>query len=345
MKKKTVVLWSLLVAGVVLYFFLQTIPLRVSRKGIPGFLTKPLLPAEAEAMARIRHIGVWGDRMRLNEVIKGLDHESERVRAVAALIAGRLGVQEAREKLQKLTGNRLEDASAAKIALARLNAKAYQTNITAQVRSFLSALGFSIMSLNLSVGWEKKMSDMPISLETLALREVAGMVAEANRQGEDTTAMEQEIAFEMDYASALKVSLSKMKQKQRIAFLINNILTLPPTGERYYDAQALADEGHAAVPAIVAALTEIHNEIKRNGFTRAGGAAHLLMDALRCIGSPKALPILQKFETQPGIIWYGGPEKGKPDRFIRASAQVAIRDIKEGRRYCLVHFYPTEGHP
>ncbi len=166
------------------------------------------------------------------------------------------------------------------------------------------------------------------------------MIAKANRRGVDTRALEKKIPFEVDYPSALKTRLSKMGQKERIAFLIRNILTLRPTWEREYDAQALADEGAAAVPAIVATLTEIHGEIKRNGFTRKGGAVHLLMAALRCIGDNRALPILQMFEEQPGVFYRDyDPNKGKPNHFIRGSAQAAIRDIKEGRHYCVALFY------
>ncbi|MFA0730773.1 MAG: hypothetical protein BKPUNTRY_000301 [Candidatus Fervidibacter sp.] len=232
---------------------------------------KPIFPQEREVIALLREIANKQDRKRVGLVLKHLDHESEGVRATAALMIGRLGGGiEVENKLTQLSRSSKQDGWAAQIALARLRAEAKSSEPSEQVDIFLKELGISLSRLR-QAGWESAITDAPISFETMALRELADMIAKANRRGVDTRAVEDKIPFEVDYPSALKVRLSKMGQRERIAFLIRNILTLRPTREREYDAQALADEGRAAVPAIVSALQKVHDEIKRNGFTKLGG--------------------------------------------------------------------------
>jgi hypothetical protein len=246
---------------------------------------------------------------------------------------GRLGgVIEVENKLTQLSRSSKQDGWAAQIALARLRAEAKSSEPSEQVDIFLKELGISLSRLR-QAGWESAITDAPISFETMALWELADMIAKANRLGVDTRAVEDKIPFEVDYPSALKVHLSKMGQRERIAFLIRNILTLRPTREREYDAQALADEGEAAVPAIVSALQKVHDEIKRNGFTKLRGAVQLLIDALSCIGDKRSLPILQAFVDQPGIMWW---HSQKPvDHFVRETARFAIQCINSQKKYCL----------
>jgi hypothetical protein len=206
------------------------------------------------------------------------------------------------------------------------------------VQNFLSALGISTAQLNRSAGAEGS-NDLSPSFETMLLREIADMVAEANRHGENTGALEREIDFAADYVSALKVRLSKMNQNQRIAFLIRSIRTLPPTRDRSYDVQALADEGPASVSAIVSLLEEIHDEIKRNGFTQTRGAAGKLIDALGCIRDRRALSILQAYVNQPGTLPYSYVPKGTLDHFTRGYAQAAISHINAGKkRYVAIDY-------
>lgn len=294
---------------------------------------KPIFPQEREVIALLREIANKQDRKRVGLVLKHLDHESERVRAAAALMIGRLGGGiEVENKLTQLSRSSKQDGWAAQIALARLRAEAKSSEPSEQVDIFLKELGISLFRLR-QAGWESAITDAPISFETMALRELADMIAKANRRGVDTRAVEDKIPFEVDYPSALKVHLSKMGQRERIAFLIRNILTLRPTREREYDAQALADEGEAAVPAIVSALQKVHDEIKRNGFTKLGGAVELLIDALSCIGDKRSLPILQAFVDQPGIMWW---HSQKPvDHFVREKARFAIQCINSQKKYCL----------
>jgi len=291
---------------------------------------RDFLPGEREALVLLREIARSKDKGRIQEVLKRIDHESERVRRVAALAAGRLAAHEGRGKLEKLSHGRedKEDVAGAKIALARLHAESGGADATGKVRDFLSTLGISTTQLNRWAGAVRP-TDLGPSFATMILREIADMVAEANRHGENTDALEREIEFEADYFSALKVRLSKMSQSQRIAFLIRNIRTLHPTRERSYDVQALADEGNAAVPAIIAALKEIHDNMKRDpSWNRAhNGAAGKLMRTLACIGDSRALPILQAYVNQPGTLY------GEPDRFTRSYAEFATRYIKEGRSY------------
>jgi len=294
---------------------------------------KPIFPQEREVIALLREIANKQDRKRVGLVLKHLDHESERVRAAAALMIGRLGGGiEVENKLTQLSRSSKQDGWAAQIALARLRAEAKSSEPSEQVDIFLKELGISLSRLR-QAGWESAITDAPISFETMALRELADMIAKANRLGVDTRAVEDKIPFEVDYPSALKVRLSKMGQRERIAFLIRNILTLRPTREREYDAQALADEGEAAVPAIVSALQKVHDEIKRNGFTKLRGAVHLLIYALSCIGDKRSLPILQAFVDQPGIMWW---HSQKPvDHFVREKARFAIQCINSQKKYCL----------
>jgi len=295
---------------------------------------KPIFPQEREAIALLREIANKQDRKRVGLVLKHLDHESERVRAAAALVMGRLGGEgiEVENKLTQLSQSSKQDGWAAQIALARLKAEAKSSEPSEQVDIFLKELGISLSRLR-QAGWESAITDAPISFETMALRELADMIAKANRRGVDTRAVEDKIPFEVDYPSALKVRLSKMGQRERIAFLIRNILTLRPTREREYDAQALADEGMAAVPAIVSALQKVHDEIKRNGFTKLRGSVELLIIALGCIGDKQALPILQAFVDQPGIMWW---HSQKPvDHFVQGAAKFAIQCINSQKKYCL----------
>ncbi len=293
---------------------------------------------EREAIASVRHVARSKDKTRVGEVLKHLDSESERVRAAAALAVGRLAAHEGKDKLQKLRDSRKEDGIAAKIALARLSAESSGSDATAKVRDFLSTLGMSTRQLNSWVGAEDP-ENAGVTFYTLILREIADMVAEANRRGTDISDIEREINFETDYPSALKVSLSKMSQSKQITFLIQNIRTLQPTWERSQDAQALADEGTTAVPAIIDALKEIHDEINRNGFTRTRGAAGRLIDAMGCIGDPRALPILQAYVNQPGTLPYPDIPKGTSDRFTQEYAKFAIRNIKEKKEYCVAPDY------
>lgn len=291
---------------------------------------RAIVPKEGEAIALLREIAKKRDRKEVNLLLKHLNHESERVRAMAALVVGRLGIKELEEKLSEMSVKGQEhERDAAKVALARLKAEVSTNDPSKQVSIFLRELRLRPNHLKMA-GWERKAHDLPTSFETMALREVADIVAEANKTGIEMSAWERKIPFEADYPSWLKVKLSKMGQKERISYLIQNILTLRPTWERECDAQALADEGKAAVPAIISALQKIHNEIKLNGFTKTRGAVRLLIDALECIGDEKALPILQAFVAQPGILWYH-PQK-PIDHFTQAAAKVAIQSIKSGKK-------------
>lgn len=296
-----------------------------------------IVPGEGEAIALLREFDRKRDKERLNLVLKHLNHKSERVRAFAALVVGRLGIKELEEKLQQmLVKGQEHERDAAKVALARLKAEVSTTNPSEQISIFFRELGLRPTHLK-RAGWERKAHDLPTSFETMALRELADIVAKANQKGIDMSSWEKKIPFEVDYPSALKVKLSKMGQRERIAFLILNILTLRPTWERECDAQALADEGNIAVPAIISALQKIHDEIKRNGFTKSSGAVEILIDTLGYIGDKRALPILQAFVDQPGILWYH-PQK-PIDHFTRERARVAIQSIKSRKKSVIISDY------
>jgi len=300
--------------------------------------TRFSLPEEIEAIALLRAVVISKDTAQIPVVLQYLKHRSDKVRAAAALTLGRLKVLEARPLLESLAQNDKWAKRAAQVALARLEAESKGKDPIEKVTVFLSVLGLTLERLNRSVQFDKftKKLTTPHHLELL---ELVDMLAEMKRRGVETQTVEWQIPFEADYAASLKLQLSTMSQKQRITFLIQNILNLHGTVERYYDVQALADEGPAAVPAIISALQEIHREIKRNGFTRKGGAIGNLIGALRCIGDKRALDILRAFEAQPGIFWLPyDPEKGKPDYFVQGAARAAIKDIKEGRRYCVAWF-------
>lgn len=295
-------------------------------------------PEDADAVAILREIAISKDTKHLSLVFHYLKHKPGVVRAAAALTLGRLKVREAIPDLEAIIQNDKFARRAAQVALARLKADLEPISPHEKVRLFLSNLGLDLDRLNYSVRVNKSNRAL-ITPYRLELCELADMLVDIKSKGIDTQPIELKIPFEAEYGAILKLHLSAMPQKQRIAFLIRNILTLNPTIERYYDVQALADEGHAAVPSIISALQEIHKEIRKNGFSRRGGAAEKLIDALRCIGDKRALPILQTFEAQPGVFWLPyDPEKGKLNYFIQGAARAAIRDIKEGRRYCVAWF-------
>jgi hypothetical protein len=287
-------------------------------------------PEEIKAIILLRKIAKSKDKSQIDLILKYLQSPSEEVRALTALVVGRLGIQEFEKELQRLLNGQEYERSAAKIALARLKAEVSTADPSEQINIFLEELDINPSYLK-GAGWERKARDLSPSFETIVLRELADIVARANQRGIDMSTWEKKIPFEVDYPSALKVKLSKMKQKERIAYLIQNILTLRPTWERECDAQALADEGNAAIPVIIATLQKIHEEIKQNGFTKSRGAALLLIHALGCIGDECSLSILRAFMDQPGILWYH-PQK-PIDHFIQGAAKFAIQSIKSQKKY------------
>ena len=96
---------------------------------------------------------------------------------------GRLGGGiEVENKLTQLSRSSKQDGWAAQIALARLRAEAKSSEPSEQVDIFLKELGISLSRLR-QAGWESAITDAPISFETMALRELADMIAKANRRG------------------------------------------------------------------------------------------------------------------------------------------------------------------
>lgn len=277
-------------------------------------------------VGRIRGIARARNRASVGEVLEALDHAGAYTRAAAALAAGRLGAQQAEDKLRRLANSRQPDGPAARVALARLSSEVKAGNVFARVGFFLTTLGISVDMIN-----DLALTEGPTSLEGRALREIADLVADANQRGEDSSSMERQFRFNDDYGAMLKVHLSKLQQPERISYLVNNIRTLRPTGDRSYDAQALSEEP-AAVPLINAALAEIHDEIRRAPSSNRNSntaATHLIL-ALAGMGDRRSLSILQRFVDEPGIMKFSG----KPDDFTRDYARMAIRHISDGTRYC-----------
>ncbi len=282
--------------------------------------------------ARIRELAISRDKTHVAEVLEVLQHEGVYTRALAAVAAGRLAAHEARGRLREISQRREPDGFAARVALARLAAESGGGNCSLKVRNFLSALGISIQQINDLAG------ERSTSTETRALREIADLIAQANRLGERTSAVERQFLIEADYAAMLKVELSKMKHNERIAYLINNIRTLRPTHDRSYDAQALADEGQAALPAVVEALRDIHSrkvtKWEINNPMPGNGDRHLIF-ALQCNGDRRALSVLQEFVDQPGKM----PWSGRRDEFVESYARGAMKSVKEGTKHCIAPDY------
>lgn len=282
-------------------------------------------------LGKLRLWGIKGEKERIPDLIRALRSGSSYIKCIAAKALGRLQAEEAigalteqEKKLEQkawskgLMISELHALASIKTALARIYALKANRNPKRIVELFLQRCEVNVSDLNRSVMGERERILMEEYV--LILRELADLVATMRKKGYDEkllSEIERSFNFHMDYPCKLKLELSKIKNKQqKINLLLQRILSAKSgTRERYYDVQALADEGGDEVREIVSKhLLQIYqNRDKVQEYWRI----KMLLDVLGALGDPKALPVVRLFLNDP-------------NQFVRMKASWVEESLKEG---------------
>ncbi|GBC99147.1 hypothetical protein HRbin17_01668 [bacterium HR17] len=283
-------------------------------------------------MGKLRQWGIKGEKEKIPELIRALREGMSYTKVVAAKALARLRAEEALEVLkeegQKLskkawsTGlgtNEMHALVSITTAVARIEAMKSGHNPSRIVKLFLDRCGgISLDALNRSVMgmWERVLMEEYV----LILRELADLIATMRQAGYDERALsnlERSFNFHLDYPCKLKLELSKIKSRQRrVNLLVQRILSAKSgTRERYYDVQALADEGGDDVREIVSKhLLQIYqNREKVKEYWRI----EMLLHVFGALGDPKALPVVRLFLNDP-------------NQFVRTKALRVEESLRKG---------------
>lgn len=282
---------------------------------------------------KLRQWGIKGEKGRIPELIRALRQGSFFTKSIAAKALGRLLAEEALDALeeqeQKLDQKawskgltsvvEMHALVSIKTALARIEALKTSRNPRQIVKLFLQRCGgVSPADLNRSVRGERERVLMEEYV--LILRELADLVATMRQMGYDERTLddiERSFNFHLDYPCKLKMELSKIKSKQqRINLLLQRILTAKSgTRERYYDVQALADEGGEEVREIVSKhLIQIYQNRNK---VQEHWRIEMLLHVLGALGDPKALPVVRLFLNDP-------------NQFVKMKASWVEESLKKG---------------
>jgi len=241
-------------------------------------LREPIWKRQSDSLAaQIRAIGVKRQRSETFSLLDYLDGASFNAHkyylpAQQALISlSRIADADAAGPLRRLAKGSLSNPPALapyyEVALARIRAEAAPASgsagqkLAARLKLFLRYLALTPQQVESAarrlVGASPR-GARPLPPGVLAIRQMADMVASVRMSGEDTSAAEKVVDFNVDLPARVKVQLAALAPHERVAWLVKRLAAANALDDDTYRLiQALGDEGAPAAEAIGRRLREV----------------------------------------------------------------------------------------
>jgi len=280
---------------------------------VRGF-TSALLPKDHDRAAQLRQAGIRGDVSQVPALIDALKENHPVFKKTALHALAQIGAADALPAIDAALQNTVDQdiINFARVEKARLIAENGASNIAdtrgqavARVNLFYQNLGLTSATLNAAVtAYQSKTGNEHISVpvEVYAMREFADIIYHGSYKDYVSMPEVATINFSLDPASALKMRLAPLSQKDRIAMLIHDLANnqVLPTLDNY-EMQLAIDEDSAASHAIAVELHQMDAKPDRN----KGMGYAALFRVLGGIGDKEQAGLIENYLHDPdGDIGY-----------------------------------------
>lgn len=250
--------------------------------------------AETDMAARLRQAGLYGNRSLIPELLdvvkkREANPKTDQIRTALrslCILGAREVLPHLEKDIAKLTeimqnSKGLENTfNYAEVCRARLLAEAGTRNMRddasrakEKLRLFLGAVKLDVPEINVSTQKKTRLSMMheypglAITRETMALREIADMIYRHRDKSLLALVKKQELNFDVDYASALKIRLALSSHYERVERLVNEMANLKVfTMDGYYLVQLAIDEGQDASRYATIKIREMMKTLENEPF-------------------------------------------------------------------------------
>lgn len=302
-----------------------------NQMNIPNYThTGHLNNEDANLIAAIRQAGIKGDNTKTQTIIESLKRPTHRTYVYTCLHAlAQLGAIEALPTIDTVIQNSQdqEGSNFARVAKARLIAEdSAKTIIDNRTRAVTKTKRFykelSLTPADLNAGLKASQSPItdengrisiatgghkPHSVELYAVRELADLVYKDGYKDFADLAEVDQVDFQQDYASALKMRLAPLSRDQRLVTIIQELSRKTAlTFNDYNEIQLAVNEGQVASHAAANELRKMeshrdqYNQINHHsGFTA-------LFQVIAGVGDEQQAPLINHFkqDQDPAVRHY-----------------------------------------